>query len=445
MQLFCLLTVSNENRQEILKWNGWGYKDSKFEVDTDTHMFSFTGDRYRIGNKKLPLFGEWVQKTLGVELDQKFLAQVFTNALLPSLTLIPDFEQPELRDEDIPVPVINERFLSDLKQFGVLYSVDGQDRLFRAHGHTLHEIFTLREGRFPRIPDLVIWPKCTEDVIKIVNLADQFNAVLIPFGGGTSVSGGLECPAEEKRMIVSLDCSQMNKVLWIDHQNLTARFEAGIIGQDLERHLGKHGLCTGHEPDSFEFSSLGGWVATKASGMKKNIYGNIEDLLVHVTFVTPKGVVERNVHVPRLSSGPDIHNFIIGSEGTLGVVTEVTLKVRPLPETRKYASVVFPSFEPGVKFMREIARQRLTPASVRFMDNEQFIFGQALKPESESYFSTITDAFKRFYLTGIKGFDVKQICVATILFEGTAEVCINSFKMNSRTNLLTHVFSSLAR
>lgn len=99
-------------------------------------------------------------------------------------------------------------------------------------------------------------------------------------------------------------------------------------------------------------------------------------------------------------------------------MTEVTLKVRPLPEVRKYGSVVFPSFEPGIQFMREIAKQRLKPASVRLLDNEQFIFGQALKPEAESFLTSISDALKKFYVTTIKGFDINTMCVATLLFEG---------------------------
>ncbi len=275
----------------------------------------------------------------------------------------------------MPKPLINDSFMNELQKTAISYSDDASDRLFRSHGHTLHEIFTLRADKFSRVPDLVVWPKCHEEVVALVKLATDHNVAIIPFGGGTSVSGALQCPENETRMILSLDTSQMNRILWIDHQNLTAHIEAGIFGQDLERELAKHSLCTGHEPDSYEFSSLGGWVATRASGMKKNIYGNIEDLLVHVKMVTTKGTVERNCQVPRISSGPDIHHFILGSEGTLGVITEVTLKVRPIPECQKYGSIIFPSFEPGVQFMREIAKQQLKPASVRLMDNEQFIFG----------------------------------------------------------------------
>ena len=311
--------------------------------------------------------------------------------------------------------------LSDLEALAIHTSLNGQDRLFRGHGHTLREAYILVNGMFPRIPDIVVWPKCSEDVIDVVSLASKHHAVIIPFGGGTSVSGGLECPEHETRTIISLDTSQMNRVLFIDHENLTGRFEAGIIGQDLEKALAKHGLCTGHEPDSFEFSSLGGWVATRASGMKKNIYGNIEDLLVHVKLVTPTGVLEKNCQSPRTSCGPDVHHFVLGSEGTLGVITEVTLKLRPLPEVKKYGSIVMPDFESGVSFMREVARQRLKPASVRLVDNEQFIFGQALKPEVESYITGIHDFLKRLYVTRIKGFDVSKMCVVTLLFEGSSE------------------------
>ncbi|KAK3596239.1 hypothetical protein CHS0354_030884 [Potamilus streckersoni] len=388
-----------KRRQELLKWNGWGYSDSKFIVNKDKHV-EFTGERYQLSGHTMPQLRDWMMNTIGINLDHRTPAQ-------PSFTAA-----------DTPTPIKNESFIMDMRRTGISLSDDCQDRLFRAHGHTLHEIFVLREGRFDRIPDLVIWPTCHNDVVKIVELACRHNVVIIPFGGGTSVSSALECPANETRMIVSLDTSQMNKILWVDDKNMTAHCEAGIIGQDLERWLAKKGFCTGHEPDSMEFSSLGGWVATRASGMKKNIYGNIEDLIVHIKFVTPLGVMEKNCQVPRISSGPDIHHFMMGSEGILGVVTEVTMKIRPLPECKKYGSIVFPDFESGVKCLREIAKQRCAPASIRLMDNEQFQFGHALKPESGTIFSSFVDGLKKFYITKIKGFDPHTLAVATLLFEG---------------------------
>ncbi|XP_076437357.1 alkyldihydroxyacetonephosphate synthase, peroxisomal-like [Babylonia areolata] len=392
-----------KRRQELLKWNGWGYRDSKFSINKDGHV-EFTGERYRLSGSVMPQLRDWMKTTMGISLEHK----------TPS--------QPEIPAANIPIPIKNEEFIADLRKTAISFSDDCQDRVFRAHGHTLHEIFTMREGMFERIPDLVIWPLSHGDVVKIVELAVKHNVVIIPYGGGTNVTNSLECPSWERRMIVSLDTSQMNHILWVDEKNLTVCAESGIIGQDLERRLAERGFCTGHEPDSMEFSSLGGWVATRASGMKKNIYGNIEDLLVHVKLVTPRGVMQKSCQVPRISSGPDIHHFVMGSEGTLGVVTEVTLKIRPLPPCKKYGSIVFPNFESGVNCLRDIAGQRCAPASIRLMDNEQFQFGAVLKPETKSLITSFMDGLKKFYVTKLKGFDPTKLAVATLLFEGAKEV-----------------------
>ncbi|CAI9735504.1 alkyldihydroxyacetonephosphate synthase, peroxisomal-like [Octopus vulgaris] len=183
-----------KRRQELLKWNGWGYKDSKFIVNKAGQV-EFTGDRYRLSKKVLPYLKDFMMRTCGVSLEHKIAAQ------------------PEITAADIPPPVKNKEFLTDLRRTGINYSDDCQDRLFRAHGHTLHEVFVLREGKFERIPDLVVWPSCHSDVVKIVELACQHKVMIIPFGGGTSVSGALECPASEKRVIISVDTSRMDMLL----------------------------------------------------------------------------------------------------------------------------------------------------------------------------------------------------------------------------------------
>jgi len=390
-----------KRRQDLLKWNGWGYNDSKFILNKDKQV-KFTGDRYRLSGKTLPLMRDWMIKTIGINLEHKAPAQ------------------PEFTAANIPAPTINVSFLDALKKSDVSFSDDPQDRVFRAHGHTLREMMLLREGNFDRIPDVVVWPSSHNQCVFLVELAQKHDVCLIPIGGGTSVTDALQCPVDS-RMIVSLDTTQMCKIIWIDEVNLTAKIESGIIGQDLERTLAEKGFCTGHEPDSMEFSSLGGWVATRASGMKKNIYGNIEDLVVHFKTVTPKGILEKSCQVPRMSSGPDLHHFILGSEGTLGVITEVTMKIRPLPECKKYGSIIFPNFENGISCLREVSRVKCAPASIRLMDNEQFQFGHSLKPEVNSVFASFMDGLKKLYITKIKGFDLNSISVATLLFEGTKE------------------------
>lgn len=395
-------SVIPKHRQEVLKWNGWGYKDSNFSVNLDAHEVRLTGNRYPIAGQNLPHLENWVRGTFDVDLVN------------------PCESQPEPPEDAYPESRADPQILAEIAALGVDYSTRGIDRLFRAHGQTLKDIYTLRTGMFARIPDAVAWPRCHADVVAVVRLADARNLVVLPFGGGTAVSGASECPADETRAIVALDTSQMNRILSVDAENLVACCESGIIGQDLERELRKLGYTSGHEPDSYEFSSLGGWVATRASGMKKNVYGNIEDLLVHARVVTPRGVLEKSCQVPRLSCGPDFHHVVMGSEGTLGVVTEVTIKIRPLPRARRYGSVVFPDFDAGVACMREIARRRRQPASIRLMDNEQFRLGLILKPAAGAWRAWL-DQLKKFYLTKVKRFDFDAICVMTLLFEADAE------------------------
>lgn len=286
---------SSHHREKVLKWNGWGYIDSYFAITNDFALY-FTGNRYPIAALHLPYFKNWAQEKLNLDLTSRRHSKP-----LPT---------------KYPEPILSDAFVNDMNSANILYSTKGVDRLIRSHGQTLHEIHCLHEGIMNRIPDIVVWPKSHEDVVKIVNAANVCNVTIIPFGGGTSVSGSVTCPQNEHRSIAALDTSQMNRMLWLDRSNMMACFEAGIIGQDLERELKSMGLTVGHEPDSYEFSSLGGWVATRASGMKKNIYGNIEDLVVQVKMVTTKGVLERSCLAPRLSSGPDFNHIILGSEGT---------------------------------------------------------------------------------------------------------------------------------
>jgi len=202
-------------------------------------------------------------------------------------------------------------------------------------------------------------------------------------------------------------------------ENMTACIEAGACGEHIEERLRAKGLCTGHEPDSYEFSTLGGYIATRASGMKKNVYGNIEDLLISCKMVTSVGTIERKFQVPRLSSGPDINEIMIGSEGNFGVITEAIVKVKHLPEYQVYGALIFPTFTAGFNFLRELALLRCFPASVRLLDNDQFRIGHALKEENNRLFVKLMDAVKKFYVTKVKGFDDKELAAATLLFEGS--------------------------
>lgn len=389
-------SVVPKRRQEALKWFGWGWKDAKFYVDKDKKA-RFTSDRYVLESEK-PISG------LNNYLKDNFDYDCINHPA-------PQF--PETFTE----PIINEEFIESSKSLNLDFSTHGEDRFIRCHGQNFHDLYRTRMNEFKRIPDVVVWPRNHHEVVNIVNLANKFNVVLIPFGGGTCVTSAVTCPENEKRSIVVVDSSQMNRMLWIDKESLVACFESGIIGQDLDRVLAEEGFKMGHEPDSYEFSSLGGWIATRASGMKKNTYGNIEDLVINLRMVTSKGVLEKFNYAPRSSCGPDFNHIILGSEGIFGIVTEVQVKIRPLPEVQKYGAILFHNFQSGFKFIREVAKKRCQPASFRLVENSQFRFGQLLKVDG-GIFSRIADILKMFALKNILGFDLEQICVVSMVYEG---------------------------
>jgi len=175
--------------------------------------------------------------------------------------------------------------------------------------------------------------------------------------------------------------------------------------------------------------------------MKKNVYGNIDDMVRGMKVVTPIGVLSKESDGPRMSMGPDVFQMVLGSEGTVGVVTEVTLKVTKLPEMRKFASFVFQNFHQGVNFMYEVAQAHIWPASIRLVDNDQFVFGQALKPSNPSKLKAIVDSFSKAYLTEIKGFKLDEICAVTIQYEGDRNICS---KQESAINRIASNFGAVA-
>jgi alkyldihydroxyacetonephosphate synthase len=197
--------------------------------------------------------------------------------------------------------------------------------------------------------------------------------------------------------------------------------QAGAVGRVLMDQLAEYGVTMGHEPDSVEFSTLGGWIATHASGMKKNRYGNIEDLVLDVNVVTPTGRLARNGLAPRESIGFDPKRTVLGSEGRLGIITQAVVKLFPLPEAQNFGSILFPEFGSGVAFLYEMQRTQTLPASVRLVDNLQFKFGQALKPASPGGLSAIKSKVEKMVVTKVKGFDPDQMVACTLVFEGSEE------------------------
>jgi alkyldihydroxyacetonephosphate synthase len=378
----------------------WGFRDTHFDFSENGHVV-IRGTRYELSGKELPRFLPWVRETLEVDVNPKEVHQ----PQYPTAT---------------PEPILSDELMSALR--GLLspaqIETGGEIRMRHGHGHTQEEMFSIKYAQLGRIPDVVVYPESEEQVAKLVEIAKQHNATLVPYGGGTNVTDALRCFPNERRSIVSVDMRRLNRVLWIDRTNMLACIQAGAVGRHIMAELKKHGVTMGHEPDSVEFSTLGGWIATNASGMKKNRYGNIEDLVLDVSVVTAAGKLERSICSPRESVGMDLRRLIFGSEGTLGIVTSAVVKIFPLPEVQEYGSVLFPSFEQGFKFMYDLAREATPPASVRLVDNLQFQFGLALKPKS-SAMAKLKSRVEKFFVTKVKGFAPLKMVACTLVFEGT--------------------------
>ena len=381
----------------------WGFRDTHFDISENGHVI-IRGTRYELSGKELPRFLPWVRETLEINLDVK------------------EVNRPQY-PTSIPDPNIASAFLADLQTFLSSNQIDtnGEIRLRHGHGHTQEEMYSIKYGQLGRIPDLVVYPENENQVVRLVEVAKKHNVSLIPYGGGTNVTDALRCDPVEKRTIASVDMHRMNRILWIDRENMMASIEAGAVGREIISELKKYGLTMGHEPDSVEFSTLGGWVATNASGMKKNRYGNIEDLVLDVTVVTAAGKLERTGASPRESVGVDLRRLMFGSEGTLGIITSAIVKIFPLPEVQRYGSVLFPSFESGFRFMYELMHEATPPASVRLVDNLQFQFGLALKPKSTSAIADLKSKAEKFFVTKIKGFEPQQMVACTLVFEGSRQ------------------------
>jgi len=380
----------------------WGFRDTRFDFSENGHVI-IRGSRYELSGKELPRFLPWVREVLECDVNPR-------NINAPSYpTTIPDSQ-------------VSSAFVNDLKQFLRPDQLDkaGEMRLRHGHGHTQEEMYSIKYTRLGRIPDIVVYPESEAEVVNLVEAAKKHGVSLIPYGGGTNVTDALRCDTREQRTIASVDMRRMNRILWIDRTNMMACIEAGAVGRNIMRELEKYGVTMGHEPDSVEFSTLGGWIATNASGMKKNRYGNIEDLVLDVGVVTASGKLERTSASPRESVGLDLRRLIFGSEGTLGIITAAVVKIFPLPGVQKYGSVLFPTFEHGFAFMYDLAREAIPPASVRLVDNLQFRFGLALKPKSQGMLADLKSKAERFFVTTVKGFEPGKMVACTLVFEGTS-------------------------
>lgn len=393
----------------------WGYSDTKFFI-TENNCIEVSGNRYPICGYEMPYFIPFLEEVLNVPFN---------------------FNKRKEKEKIIPKIKKNKAFIAAVeKKYGDQLVFDDNDRLQHSHGQTTADeiMKVIYNGTLSRIADAVFYCLSASDIEFLLKQAVKHNVCLVPYGGGTSVSCSLSLPEKERRMIVVVDMKKLSRILSIDKENNVITVEAGIIGEHLEQELNKSGYTLGHEPDSIEFSTVGGWIATNASGMKKNRYGNIEDIVNNYTLITPSGVLELSCEHSRMSAGMNLHKAFIGNEGNFGFVTKASLKIFKQAKIKKYQSIVFPSFEVGVAFLKDLQDEGDTskPASIRLVDNLQFRFGRALRPEDTGISQTIQKNIQNFILSKIKKYDYYTMAAATIVFEGSREEVAGQQKLIKR-------------
>jgi alkyldihydroxyacetonephosphate synthase len=365
-----------------MKWWGWGDEGVAFSHDDK------------------PAFGPFLKEELGVDVERTS-------------------ERPlSFGDLDVPAPQIDGALRAALERaVGEEHvSDDALDRIVHARGKSLRDLVRQRRGDLGRVPDVVLRPGDEAAVTELLRAALEADAVVIPFGGGTSISGSLEAPGEETRTVLSVDLERMDRVLEIDATSRLARVQAGVYGPRLEEQLNAQGYTFGHYPDSFTYSTLGGWIATRSSGMQSDRYGDIADSTRGLRVVTPAGLLVTRP-VPATSTGPSVREMVLGSEGRLGIICEATVQVHRLPPERTILGYLFPNWAESLAAMRDIAASEAAPSVTRVADANETAFSFATKKGSSLVDKLQSTALKTF-LQRRKGYDVGDMCLGFIGYEG---------------------------
>lgn len=247
---------------------------------------------------------------------------------------------------------------------------DDATRRLRTRGKSTPDLLKARTGDLADAPDAVVRPGSHDEVVALLAWAVENHVAVVPFGGGTSVTGGLVARREGYAGLVSLDLIRLDQVVSVDKVSMTVTLQPGMRGPQAEAALAEHGLTLGHFPQSFEFASIGGFAATRSSGQNSAGFGRFDQMVVGLRLATPIGELVTGSS-PANAAGPDLRQLVLGSEGTFGVITEVTLRVRAIATERAYEAWRFESFAAGQAAMRHLAQRQLLPTIIRLSDETE--------------------------------------------------------------------------
>lgn len=332
--------------RESLRWNGWGRLGESLAFSTSHEAALLAALEARFGRR-----------------------------------LAPPPSPVDLSEVRLPPAKLSAETVAALRRACGDAAVRGSafERVTHALGRSFPDLLRLRAGDIETAPDAVVYPPDEGAVAAVLRIARDAGLAVVPFGGGTSVVGGVEPrPAPGQSGVLSLDTTRMDALVRIDEASHTATFQAGVDGPALEQALAARGYTLGHFPQSFEHSTLGGWLAARSSGQESNGYGGIDRLLVAVRIVTTEGVL-RTLAVPRSAAGPDLSELVMGSEGTLGVIVEATLRVSPRPAHALARGMLFHAFEDGVDSVRDAVREGVGVSMLRLSDATETELAQTLR------------------------------------------------------------------
>lgn len=298
-------------------------------------------------------------------LEQALTEQETKELVARVAAMLPGHDLTDHRPPDPNTLGLPSSTITPPQSLAALCSSQVVDRAGHARGKAFRDVARNLQGRLDHLPDLIVRPRREQDVVDVLDWCTREGIPVIPYGGGSSVVGGVEPRFEEPA--ITLDVSAMSAVVEVDQVSRAARIQAGALGPWIEDQLRKHNLTLRHFPQSFAFSSLGGWLATRAGGHFATLYTHIDDLTESVRVVTPAGVSESR-RLPGSGAGPSPDRLFVGSEGTLGVITEAWMRLQYRPRWQVTASVAFESWPAAVAATRTVAQAGLYPANCRLLD-----------------------------------------------------------------------------
>ncbi len=326
--------------RQALRWNGWGrYADDAGLGDREELLF------------------DWMGGVLGMGPLPHTPAPSLEDTQLPSI---------KLGDEDI-------KALTDICGLAHV-KTDDYERAFHARGKSYADLVEMRSGKIEFAPDAVVYPGNGDEVQQLVSFAANHNIALVPYGGGSSVVGAVWARAAAgQKGVITLDTTRLTALIGIDEETLTATFEAGIYGPALEQVLQERGYTLGHYPQSYEYSTLGGWVSARGAGQQSNRYGKAERWLQSAKLATPEGPWETE-NFPASAAAANMNQLVLGHEGILGVVTEATVRIKPVPAVKDYRGFLFANYADGANAIRQMAQSGVAVAMTRLSDPDETYF-----------------------------------------------------------------------